>query len=161
MKNLQRFLFKSRAKHPAGWRDALRVALGLLIHLKSLLFIDATAPFIRLVEIYGLDINDKWLLYTIGTINLVGGTFIILGLQTRIMVLIQIPFILASVVFASIHTSGFYLSSEVWLSLVILLGCCFFFIEGSGKFSVDEYIRNNYKTLTSARKNNPQGESAK
>lgn len=161
MKNLETFLFKSRAKHPAGWRDTLRVVLGLLIHLKSLLFIGATAPFLRLMEIYGLEINDKLLVYTIGTINLVGGTFIILGLQTRIMVLIQIPFILASLVFAGIHTTGFYLSSEVWLSLVILLGCCFFFIEGSGKFSVDEYIRNNYKTLTPAPKNNLPGESAK
>jgi uncharacterized membrane protein YphA (DoxX/SURF4 family) len=136
----------SRDHHPR-WIDALRIALGLIIHLRTILFIGASAYMIKLMEAEGHSAAMKFLLYSIGVIQLLGGTFIVLGLWTRIVSLIQVPSIIASSTFSIIYSTGFFLSSDLLLGLLTLFLLIFFFVEGSGRFSVDQYLRNSYKSL--------------
>jgi putative oxidoreductase len=135
----------SKNHHPK-WIDALRIALGLIIHLRTIIFIGAGAHVIKMMEAESSSAGVKFMLYSIGLIQFLGGTFIVLGLWTRIMVLIQIPALIASVIFSIVYSTGFFLSSDLLLGLLILFLLIFFFIEGSGRFSVDQYLRNSYKT---------------
>lgn len=141
----------AQAHHPR-WIDALRIISGLIIHAKALLFIGITAEWIRVLESYGLGKSAKLLVYTIGVVNLLSGTFIIIGFQTRLFALIQIPVIIISLIYSFDHMRGPLFNADVLLSVLILFLLVFFFVEGSGKFSVDQYLRNSYKTYQANRK---------
>lgn len=77
--------------------------------------------------------------------HLVGGLLIAIGLLTRLAVVIQIPILLMAVFLVNID-QGFLSASnnlEFELSLIVLVLLIVFLVFGSGKFSVDEYMRKH------------------
>lgn len=158
MRSLWRSLLQWAKNHHPGWVDAVRVVTGVIIHLKALLFAQGTAFIVRTLEMYDHAPAAKVLVYSIGVVNLVGGTLIMIGLQTRINCLIQIPFVIASVLFSLRHNEGWFLLSNLSLSILIFFLLLFFIVEGSGRFSVDQYIGNSYKTLNPSSGNNNAGQ---
>jgi putative oxidoreductase len=76
--------------------------------------------------------------------HLIGGVMITVGMVTRIAVLFQLPILIGAVFFVN-SKAGFFSadSSDFWLSLIILFLLLFFLVEGSGPWSIDEYMRKH------------------
>jgi putative oxidoreductase len=137
MKNLISLLDEwAKRNHPL-WIDVLRMVFGVLLVAKAIIFIGA-AP----------TLHPKWLLVPVSAIHILGGTFIMLGLLTRWASLLQLPALIIAVFFTVINMKGFYLSSEILLTVILFFLSLLFFAEGSGKISFDQFIRNSYKTTT-------------
>lgn len=128
--------------HPA-WLDIVRIALGVFLFIKGISFISDTTRLSKLVT--GLDLH----LYTVASVHYVafahifGGFLIALGCLTRISAIIQIPILLVAVFFVNFRSGFSYLNSELWLSMITLILVVTFAIVGSGKFSMDEWMKNH------------------
>lgn len=130
-------------RHHSKWLDALRIALGILILAKGISFISDTAALDEIIRGSKLEFVSFMLTHYVACAHLVGGVLIILGLLTRVAILIQIPVLLGAVFFINI-TQGFSaINSELWLSLLVLILLFFFFVSGSGPISVDEWMRTH------------------
>jgi uncharacterized membrane protein YphA (DoxX/SURF4 family) len=81
------------------------------------------------------------LIYTIPWIHVGGGFLIIIGLFTRFAALIQIPVILGAIFFVSSKKGLFTAQTDFSLSIIILLLCLVFVVEGSGPLSLANYFK--------------------
>ncbi|MCF0062036.1 DoxX family protein [Dyadobacter chenwenxiniae] len=130
------------AHHPA-WMDIVRIALGVFLFVKGVSFISDTTRLSKLVT--GLDLH----LYTVASVHYVafahifGGFLIALGCLTRISAIIQIPILLVAVFFVNFRSGFSYLNSELWLSIITLILVVTFAVVGSGRFSMDEWMKNH------------------
>ena len=127
--------------HPS-WLVVGRVALGIGLHLKGIMFLSNSAYLENLLNESILSNTTSWLSLLITWAHLLGGVLITIGLLTRFATLLQIPILIGAVIFnlsLGINTSG----SELILSVVMLLLVIFFFVEGGGKISMDEYLKKH------------------
>ncbi len=129
--------------HQAKWLGIVRIALGLVIFMKGLFFIMNTDQVLAMIANSAIDLYAVLLVHLVACAHLVGGLLIILGLITRIAVLFQIPILIGAIVFVNAQKGFYSIQSEFGLSIVVLALLIFFFIYGSGKFSVDEWMRQN------------------
>ncbi|WP_138479599.1 DoxX family protein [Dyadobacter bucti] len=130
--------------HPA-WMDTVRIGLGVFLFIKGISFISDTTRLSHLIT--GLDIH----LWTVTAVHYVafahifGGFLIALGCLTRVASVLQIPILLIAVFFVNIRLGFSYLNSELWLSVITLFLVVTFSIIGSGRFSMDEWMRTHDK----------------
>ncbi|MFD1143367.1 DoxX family protein [Larkinella insperata] len=142
MNVIQRVEHWGDTHHPA-WIDALRIMLGIVLFLKGVSFIGDTGHLTNLVGGTRFDLIPMFLIHYVAFAHLVGGLLIAMGCMTRLAVLVQLPILLGAVFFVNI-THGFSaLNSELWLSVVVLLLLLVFLVVGSGRFSVDDYMRRH------------------
>ncbi len=139
-------LEKWSTTHHPRWLVLLRVALGICLFFKGIIFISNTAALERLIAGTVLEgASVPRLSYIITWLHLLGGFLIIIGLLTRWAVLIQVPVLLGAVIFINATKGVFAAESEFGFSLVILLLLLFFLVEGGGPLSLDNYFRKNPK----------------
>ncbi|MDX5347333.1 MAG: DoxX family protein [Hymenobacteraceae bacterium] len=128
-------------RHHPAWLDFIRMALGVFIFIKGIMFIMNTEALEQIM------INSKveWISFGLAHIvafaHLVGGLLIAIGLITRIAILFQIPILLGAVIFINSQKGFYSVNSELWVSLITLILLIFFLIFGSGPLSVDAYWR--------------------
>jgi len=67
--------------------------------------------------------------------HIIGGILITIGLFTRFAALIQIPILLAAVIFVNARGEMLRPYSELFLSLIVLLLLIYFLIAGNGPWS--------------------------
>jgi uncharacterized membrane protein YphA (DoxX/SURF4 family) len=130
--------------HPI-WIDFLRILLGLILILKGITLIINREQVILNMELSNIDVfsflvTSQYVL----VFYLAGGLLLAIGLITRIIILFQIPILIATIIFINYHQGLFALNSELIYSILILGLLIFFLIYGSGKFSVD-YILSKSK----------------
>ncbi|MDO6435293.1 TQO small subunit DoxD [Flavitalea sp. BT771] len=131
----------SIAHHPR-WLIFPRIILGGLLCIKGIAFMSNATLVENLLSGYwagdthALEIIISWA-------NMLGGFLIIIGLQTRIMCLIQLPILIGAVVFINAQKGGFVPQSELGLAILALLLTILFLIEGSGPLSLDAYFSHN------------------
>ncbi|GAB4035811.1 DoxX family protein [Spirosoma jeollabukense] len=130
------------AHHPA-WTDALRIVLGIILVLKGVSFISDTAYLMRLMGGLHFQLFPVMAVHYVAFAHLVGGLLIALGCLTRLMAILQLPILVAAVFFVNIRQGFSPLNAELWLSLIVLILLMVFIVLGSGKFSMDEYVRQN------------------
>ncbi len=70
--------------------------------------------------------------------HFIGGILIIVGLLTRWAVIAQIPILIGAVI---INFAGEMSTNNLILAITALLLCIFFAFYGSGKHSVDKYLK--------------------
>ncbi|MDB5261893.1 MAG: DoxX family protein [Adhaeribacter sp.] len=130
------------AHHPL-WLDLIRIGLGTFILFKGLLFISD----IRVLESLLMQINLDWssfiFAHYIAFAHLVGGILIALGLLTRPAILFQFPILLGAVLFVHSDESLRTINTQWWVSAVTLILLIVFFIYGSGRWSIDNYMRTH------------------
>jgi putative oxidoreductase len=142
MNMMDRIEYWGDTHHPA-WLDVVRIGLGILLFVKGVSFISDTTKLSELVR--ELDVQ----LWTVGAVHYVafahifGGFLIAMGCLTRISALVQIPILIAAVFFVNMRTGFSYLNSELWLSLIVLFLVVIFSVSGSGKLSMDEWMKNH------------------
>jgi uncharacterized membrane protein YphA (DoxX/SURF4 family) len=131
-------------RHHPKWLDILRVLLGVVILAKGYYFISHTDGLQQMIANSQFGYVSFMLAHYIAFAHLIGGILIAVGLITRIAVLFQLPVLMGAVIFFNSHTGLFSENStELWLSLIILFLLCFFLVEGSGPWSIDEYMKRH------------------
>lgn len=140
---------RTKAYHPR-WLTLLRIALGLVILWKAIVFIRATAQLEMLIEQTGIGLfseNAKVLSLIVAYLGLLCGLFIACGLFTRASCIIQIPILLVAVFFVNIKNIGTS-TFELILSVAALVLLFLFAKKGGGNLSADEFFRSYYKAGT-------------
>jgi uncharacterized membrane protein YphA (DoxX/SURF4 family) len=130
--------------HQAKWLAVLRIVLGLIIFLKGLFFIQNTGALHAMIANSAVDLYAVLLVHLVASAHLVGGLLITIGLITRIAVLFQVPILMGAIIFIHAPRGFFSMHSELGLSVFVLVMLLFFFVFGSGKFSVDDWM-SRYK----------------
>jgi len=128
--------------HPA-WADALRIVLGIILFLKGISFISDTTYLTKLVGGIHFDLWSVMIVHYVAFAHLMGGLLIALGCLTRLMIILQLPILIGAVFFVNIRQGFSPLNSELWLSLIVLGLMLTFLVLGSGRFSMDDYMKQN------------------
>lgn len=137
---------KTSMKQPA-WLTLLRVALGLILFWKGIVFIRDTELLKLLIENTGIGVfsqNSETLTFIVAYLTLLCGLFIACGLFTRTSCIVQIPILFVAIIFVNIKNIGGG-GFELILSIITILLLFLFAFKGSGTLSADEYFRTYYK----------------
>lgn len=140
---------KTSLTQPA-WLTLLRIALGLILFLKAIIFIRDTTllqSMIEHTEIGFLSRNAEALAFIVAYLSLLCGLFILSGLFTRTSSIVQIPILIIAVFFVNAKSMGNSIF-ELILSVIVLVLLILFAIKGSGTISADEFFRTYYKAGT-------------
>lgn len=132
MKTINKFLQWGSSHHPQ-WLVFIRVLLGLLLFAKGIDFIQDLAGLRSLLQFNGVDDRYTLMSVAIAGLHLIGGVFIIQGLFTRLIVLIQLPVICGAL---WIDKSGAELTYAASVLILLLL----FLFVGGGRVSLDHYF---------------------
>ena len=127
-------------KHHPKWLVAIRVVLGLCLFIKGFGFIQNQAALHDLIMITSLKSQANWLQTIIPWIHLLGGSLIVVGLLTRLSVLVQIPILIGAVFLVNARLGLYASGSDLLFSIIVLLLLIFFLIEGGGPISLDHYF---------------------
>ena len=122
----------------------LRNILGLILIVKGILYIKDTTELSALIQQTGIGYfseNSENFALIISIISIIGGTFIVIGLLTRISALIQIPILIVAIFFVNIKNID-YGVGELILSFFVLILLIYFMIKGAGNASADKYFRS-------------------
>jgi putative oxidoreductase len=123
----------------------LRVALGMILALRGIFFLTSIQPLFHLISsssLSKLNMNMSLALF-ISFVHLLGGTFIILGLLTRISAWAQVPILLGAIFFINLNSRLSHGYSELLLSVFVLILSLLFAWEGAGKISMDNYAKTH------------------
>ena len=130
-------------RHHPKWLDSLRIVLGSLLIWKGIYFISHSHNIITIIQ------STEFEFYAISTAHIaIGltifcGVMILFGLFTRAASAIQLPVIIAAVALISYTRGYFPANNDFELAIIMIFMLIFFFIEGSGKFSLDEYLKRH------------------
>lgn len=130
------------------WLTIVRIALGFILFWKGITFIrDSSDLHIMLqrMSIGMIDNNAQTIAFLITYLNLLGGLFIGVGLFTRTSSILQIPILIGAVFFVNTGHGLNQSTTELVLSIIVLILLILFAIKGSGALSADEYFRSYYK----------------
>lgn len=134
--------------HQSKWLSILRIILGCIIFFKGLFFIQNTDALNAMIANSKVSIYSVALAHYVALAHLVGGILIVLGLITRLAILFQLPILIGAIIFINSEKGFFSIhpNSELGLSVLVLALLLFFAVFGSGKFSVDEFMRTHEHT---------------
>ena len=130
------------------WLTLLRIVLGVILLYKGFIFLKNSVLVESLLKnnpFQIVDDNSTTAALIITYINLLGGFFIIIGLFTRWMCILQIPILLGAIFFVQDMASVSFANTELLLSIAVLVLLLVFAVKGSGALSADEYFRNYTK----------------
>lgn len=131
--------------HHPKWIDFVRIALGLFILYKGILFISNTDALISMAESMEITFFNMALAHYVAFAHLAGGILIAMGLLTRFAILVQLPILFFAVFFVNIQQGFLSVSNnlEFEISLVVFILLIVFLIYDSGKFSVDHWMKKH------------------
>jgi uncharacterized membrane protein YphA (DoxX/SURF4 family) len=138
MGTLQQINQWSLTHHPR-WLVVLRVALGISLFFKGIFFLANTSTLEELVRGNLVANRTDWLVIFITWSHLLGGFLIIIGLFTRLAVLLQIPILMGAIIFINTQRDAFG-AFELPFAFIILLLLLLFLIEGGGPISLDNFF---------------------
>jgi len=115
--------------------------LGIVLLFKGITLIINREQVILNMEMSNIDVfsflvTSQYVL----VFYIAGGLLVAVGLLTRVIVIFQIPILIATIIFIDYHQGLFVLNSELIYSILILGLLVFYFIYGSGKISVDNLL---------------------
>jgi len=130
--------------HHPRFLDIIRILLGIFLLLKGLGFMDNTANLKYLIETRADITVAPWVLmllvYYVTFVHMVGGTLIAMGIMTRFSAIMQIPVVFGAVFFINVLQSPF--NTDLTLSVVVLILLVLFAIIGSGRWSIENYLKS-------------------
>jgi uncharacterized membrane protein YphA (DoxX/SURF4 family) len=138
-------LEKWSTTHHPRWLVILRVALGICLIIKGISYLSNSVSLKLILEESTVPVGGSWPPVMITWLHLLCGFLIIIGLFTRWAALLMTPILLGAVIFVNAPKGIFAGGSEFGFSLAVLLMLVFFFIEGGGPLSLDDYFRRNPK----------------
>ncbi|WP_412985339.1 DoxX family protein [Pontimicrobium sp. IMCC45349] len=118
--------------------DLIRIALGAFLFYKGLTFMGNTQVLIDLLKPFQSLAGNVIIIHYVAPAHLIGGLLIIFGLLTRWSIIAQLPIIIGAVI---INFGAEANSSELAISVIVLILSILFLIYGSGKRSADYYFK--------------------
>jgi len=118
--------------------DLLRVALGVFLVIKGFNFMGNTLELLELIKPMRSLAGEMMAIHYVVPAHFIGGLLIAFGLLTRWAVIAQLPILIGAI---SINFAGEMDSENLILAIVAVLLCIFFVFYGSGKHSVDKYLK--------------------
>ncbi len=118
--------------------DLLRIAFGVFLLIKGFSFMGNTQILIDLIKPIQNIAGSMIAIHYVTPAHIIGGLLIIFGLLTRWATLAQLPLLLGAVI---INFAGEMNTTNLILSSAALILCIFFTLYGSGKHSVDYYLK--------------------
>ena len=118
--------------------DLIRIGFGMFLVYKGIHFMGNTQILIDLVKPIQSYAGSMIAIHYVTPAHIIGGLLIIFGLLTRWATLAQLPLLLGAVI---INFAGEMNTTNLILSSVALILCMFFTLYGSGKHSVDYYLK--------------------
>ena len=131
-------------KHQPPWLIIVRIALGLCLLAKGISFIRNSTILQEIFTSSSIPHGLSWMAYFIPWAHLFGGFMIVIGLFTRLAVLLQIPILIGAIIFVNTQSGVYSGQSDLLFSILILVLLVFFLIEGSGPYSVDRQVKNSH-----------------
>mgnify|MGYP003575342892 CR=1 FL=1 len=145
MNTVQKIEHWGDVHHPV-WLDVVRIVLGLIILSKGIAFIsDTGAQKDWLLQSNGFQFSGfaMLIIHLVAFAHLMGGLLITIGLVTRFAAVVQIPILLGAVFFVNIWRGFSPLNSELWLSILVLFLLILFWVVGSGRYSLDYWMKTH------------------
>lgn len=127
------------------WLAILRIFLGLSLFIKGILFIQDKSEINQVFHESLILQKYFWLQTIIPWLNLLCGVFIIIGLYTRLAVVIQIPILIGAIVFVNAKKGLFAGESELGISIATLVLLIVFLFMGGGHLSYDKALYKEKK----------------
>ncbi|GGD50763.1 DoxX family protein [Muriicola marianensis] len=118
--------------------DMLRVALGVFLILKGVEFMSDPVAMGLVMEPFRDLPGSMMIIHYVAAAHFVGGFFIIIGLLTRWSVALQVPIMIGAIL---TNFLGIMVVGNLVQALIVFLLCVFFMIYGSGKHSLDYYLK--------------------
>ncbi len=131
------------SKHHPKWLVALRAALGICLFLKGVWFIENSVILTGVISQSSFIQNAPWLNTVIPWLHLLGGAMILVGLFTRLWCLLQIPVLIGAMLLVNVRQGFFAGESDLLFSIIVFVLLLFFFIEGGGPLSLDNFLRRS------------------
>jgi len=120
-----------------------RIILGMVLIVKGLFFISHAQHLKELILQSRFAAGVGFITSYVTFAHLFGGVFIIIGLFTRIAVLLQLPVVLAAIFFI-LPTQGMAdFGSDFILSLLVLALLIYILLKGSGPISMEHYLKDH------------------
>jgi putative oxidoreductase len=119
-----------------------RVILGLLLLQKGISFMSNAQQLENMLQQSGFSTWNVFLVSYITFAHLIGGFLIVIGLFTRLAVIIQLPILIGAVFLVNMGMPA-YNVGELILSILVLLFLIYYLINGSGEYSLDHFIKNH------------------
>ena len=121
---------------------ALRVVTGLLLLLKGLYFISHSQELHSMILQSDAATAVNFLVSYISFAHLFGGAFIMLGLLTKLAVLLQIPIVVGALYY-NMTARAFGTGPELLLSIVVLVLLIYLMVSKCTPISMDEYLKKH------------------
>ncbi len=124
--------------HTYLFLDLIRIMLGVVLFIKGIEFMSNYTEMEAMARPFKDIPGGMLILHYIVPAHFVGGILITVGLLTRWASIAQLPIIIGAVLTNFIGTMN---TNNLILAIVVLLLCLFFIVYGSGKHSVDYYLK--------------------
>lgn len=118
--------------------DLARIFLGAFLFYKGIDFMGNTGILMDLLKPINSMVDGMVLVHYVAPAHFVGGILIVFGLLTRWAIVAQLPILVVAIL---INFLGVMNTSNLLVAIAILVLCIFFLIYGSGKHSVDKYLK--------------------
>mgnify|MGYP000426582177 CR=1 FL=1 len=118
--------------------DLLRIVLGVFLFIKGIEFMTSHEEMIEMARPFQGMPGGMIILHYIAPAHFVGGVLIVVGLLTRWASIAQLPILIGAILtnfMGTMHTTNLV------LAVLVLMACIFFIVYGSGKHSVDYYLK--------------------
>ena len=135
-------------RHHSSWLDIIRVGLGIFPCYKGISFLFNMSTLIGLLGSTNMG-SGSFALVLIGqfivVVHLLGGFFIMIGLDTMLACLSQMPILIGAIILLQCSGTENIAAQELVLSVVILASLIFFLIMGNGPWSYDSMFHEEEK----------------
>ena len=118
--------------------DLLRIVLGGFLFYKGIYFMNNLQELLALYQPFDTYADGMIMVHYIAPVHFVGGSLIAFGLLTRWAIIIQLPVLIGAVL---VNFMGDLNTFNLILSISVVAICIFFLFYGSGKHSVDYYMK--------------------
>ena len=136
--------------HSPNWLSVVRILLGIFLMAVGILFVmNRDALIATINQKPALAAISVMLAHYIVFAHTVGGLFIAMGLLTRFCAVANVPVLLGAVFFVGSPSGLFNVYPSMALTILVLALLILFVIEGSGRISVDAYMRNHPEKVRS------------
>lgn len=126
--------------------ELLRIYLGVALFLKGIYFIGHMSDLFLHIS-HRFQYIDFIFAHYVVLAHVVGGLFIALGLFTRYAALANIPVLFSAIVFVKIRLGFFSSGAEFELAVMVFMLLLYYVVQGSGKISLDSYIKESYDKI--------------
>lgn len=127
--------------HNPKWLALFRVALGAILLLRGVAFLNNLPELERMIIENNLSEYKSILKNALPWVHIAGGFLIIIGIFTRFAAFIQIPVLLATIFFITSKNGVFAVETDLSFSILVLVMLLVFVVEGSGTLSLAGYFK--------------------